>query len=250
MFIQLPKFVLYGQSEQIIVHVELLQRIDLLPYQSDLENFSRYVFRHVVQSDLDFDLNRSSFKALLCFLNGKRFSFEISSSSDCFSERGEIDRQRMRHAVSRPDRSVLAPQSDELYQITYLCQSQKFVYESNPSLQRRMTDQNEKSQTYLAHFTDKCPELSLESNDVLVALFGHRAAQLNYHQRPTALGKSSQREVQQFPLKALRFAPLNRNDWQRAHRLPSLLLRVFQLCRVERFRKNLAERIACYSVRL
>ena len=269
--LQLPTFNLYGHNETFVIEVIRLKTIDWQHYRKDLEEFCRYLFEYAfsemnTDSLLHFDLEQSTSKLLPCFLTRKYLSTVSYRSLNCsvWIASGEIDTKRMASICGRRDRSVRDSSelsTDELYYTSHLTNRFLFVHLSDHSLRKRASDQRDfkvdgvRGETYADYFQSKYPGVRVRRDAFLATMKGFRKARLNYlHDttRNTDTAEEAKTAVSDpvyFPIELLRYAPMNRFDWQWIHRLPSLLHRISQLYYVERLRKELAENIQCYSVR-
>lgn len=161
----------------------------------------------------------------------------------------------------RPVRESSELLTDELYCTSHLTNQSLFVHLSDHSLRKRASDRCDfkvdgvRVETYADYFETKYPSVRVRRDAFLATMKGFRKARLNYLHDTTRNSdtaeeaKTAVSDPVYFPIEVLRYAPMNRFDWQWIHRLPSLLLRISQLYHVERLRKKLAEKIQCYSVR-
>jgi hypothetical protein len=162
----------------------------------------------------------------------------------------------------RSVRDISELSTEELYYTSHLTSRFLFVHLSDHSLRKRVSDQcgfkvnGVPVDSYADYFESKYSSVRLRRDAFLATMKGFRKARVNYlHDTNRKTETSEQAKAPgsdpvYFPLELLRYAPMNRFDWQWIHRLPSLLLRVSQLYYVERLRKKLAENIQFYSVRL
>ena len=144
--------------------------------------------------------------------------------------------------------------TEELYYTSHLTNRHLFVHLPDESLRKRASERCDlkvdgaRVETYADYFESKYPPVRVRRNAFLATMKGFRKARMNYLHETEEEAKPDSRDPVYFPVELLRYAPLNRLDWERIHRLPSLLFRISQLCLVERLRKELAEQIQCYPV--
>lgn len=147
---------------------------------------------------------------------------------------------------------------NELYCPIDLFGKQLYTYVPDQSHRKRLTDRwthlkhSVTIQTYADHFQEKHPRISLERNAYLIALRGWRRPKINYLKMTTKPDKNksndSNHEFVYHPFEHLQYAPLNQEDYQTLARLPSILVRISQLYRIEKLRKSLAENVGVHSV--
>ena len=107
--------------------------------------------------------------------------------------------------------------------------------------------------TYADFFAYKLGIGDCRRDTYLATMKGVRKQRINYLQetprgsKEETTGTSS--EVNHFAIECLRYAPLNGTDMDLFYRLPSLLVRVAQLSRIEQLRRLLADELRCYKVR-
>ena len=163
------------------------------------------------------------------------------------------------HRRNRPVQTYEELSVDELYYAQHLNHRQWFTAISDVSLLKRPTDtwphkkDADGIHTYADYFANKLGIDNFRRDTYLATMKGVRKQRINYLQETTRGGKEelpgTLSEVNHFLVECLRYAPLNRADMDLFHRLPSLLVRVAQLSRIEQLRSLLAKDLRCYTVR-
>ncbi|CAF1053013.1 unnamed protein product [Adineta ricciae] len=233
----LSSFVLYGRDSEYIVDSFDLKTVDIHLCRSHLEMFCQYIFEEVfnkmnIQSEsvFKFDIESSNFKLLPCLL----------------TESDDIDYDRMASICQRKDKPVLNPSElneQELYYISYISERQYFQYISDRSLLKQPTDprkfkkSEEKEESYAEYFEKKVFGLKINRNFPLAAMMDFRKPRINY------LNKFDEKRIKEslngpshFAIEVLRYAPLNREDYDLIYKLPSVLVRLSQLQHIEQLR--------------
>lgn len=79
---------MYGTGCEFPVEITYVKPVDLQPIKDPLQAFSRYIFEEVFEhmntkspSDLNFDIEHSTFQLLPCLLTGKSIGFNFLSIS-------------------------------------------------------------------------------------------------------------------------------------------------------------------------
>ncbi|CAF1174718.1 unnamed protein product [Adineta ricciae] len=241
--LKLPKFQLYGYNGAIPIEIRHVKPINYTQYRTTLETFCRYVFENVfkdmnINSILKFDLADTPCKLLPCLL---------TSNDDIDWQRMEAICRRKNHPVKRFDEL----NESELYTTCHLEENTYYIYISDRSLLKKISDPYDKKnleyvRTYADYFESKVPDVSIRRDSYLVTMKGFREPRINYlKETPTAdeSKKSSIPQYVYYPLELLRYAPLNRRDFEMIYQLPSLIVRILQLYRVERLRRLFADSI-------
>jgi hypothetical protein len=244
--IKIPKFHLYGDND--VIQVVYLKSIDDKQYRHQLEEFSRYLFEYVfddmnTNSILRFDIEQSTFKLLPCLLTS-----------------GEIDYNRMKIICNRKNkfvRNYSELNDNELYCLTNLSKNQLYMNISDRSLLKRASDvwdhetNSETIKTYADYFENRQPNITIQRDSYLATMKGFKKPKINYlTDIPKTTKDKTSSSPTYHPIEYLHYAPLNKNDFQLIYKLPSLLVRISQLYRIEKLRKLFADNIKFDSVRL
>ena len=146
-----------------------------------------------------------------------------------------------------------------MYRARHLDQHSFFIYTDNPQLKKKLTDladfktNSDAQQTYADYFRSKKVKIPFEPTGFLATMKAMRKARINYFVETTQTMKQETNESngqnQYFPIEFLAYAPMNQADFDTIHRLPSLLVRISQLHRVEKLRLLLAENVQSCAVR-
>jgi hypothetical protein len=131
---------------------------------------------------------------------------------------------------------------------------------SDHSLLKRASDEwdhkkdSENIKTYADYFEYKEPDISIRRDLYLSTMKGIKKPKINYLKDTSKTTKEktndSPKEHIYYPIEHLHYAPLNQKDYELIYKLPSILIRISQLYRIERLRKLFADNIKCYSVRI
>jgi hypothetical protein len=140
-------------------------------------------------------------------------------------ETGDIDDERMGAICSRKNKSIQDPselEDDELYHPLNL----------------------PKQLFYL--------DISSASSPKRAAMICMNKPDINYFKPCSSTtnkkSNNSSNKVYYFPVEVLRYAPLNQADLQLFYKLPSILVRIEQLCPIGQLRNLLADNIQCHWV--
>lgn len=142
----------------------------------------------------------------------------------------------------------------ELYSPIDSFGKQLYTYVPDQSHHKRLSDRwthgkkhSETIQTYADHFQEKNPRISLPQDGYLIALRGWRRPKINYLKMSSKPDQNKSNDSNQepihLPIEYLRYAPLTQEDYQIFARLPSLLVRICQLYRIEKLRRFLADNV-------
>lgn len=176
-------------------------------------------------------------------------------------ESNDIDYNRMRKICDRKNKSVksYSELNDiELYYASHLPEKRFYVNISDTSLLKRASDpwtqkkSLENVKTYADYFEYKVPYIHIKHDSFLATMKGMKKARINYLKDASIETKKetnkSEQEFFYYPIELLRYAPLNQTDFKLIYKLPSILVRISQLYRIEKLRKLFADNIQCYSV--
>ncbi|CAF1172745.1 unnamed protein product [Adineta ricciae] len=246
--LKLPKFQLYGYNGAIPIEIRHLKPINYTQHRTTLEIFCQYLFENVfkgmnINSILKFDLVNTTCKLLPCLL----------------TDNDDIDWQRMETICRRknhPVQNFAELNESELYTTCHLEENTHYIYISDRSLLKKVSDPCDKKagseyvHTYADYFKNKVPDVPIRRDSYLATMKGIREPRINYlKETPVAdeSKKSSMPQYVYYPIELLRYAPLNRRDFEMIYQFPSLIVRVLQLYRVERLRRLFAENIGTYK---
>ncbi|UJR09291.1 hypothetical protein I4U23_013534 [Adineta vaga] len=248
LLMNLPKFNLYDFDGAISIKIIHLKPIDYTQYRIKLENFCKYIFEHVfedmnISTLLKFDIDQTTFKLLPCLL----------------TKYSEIDWQRMETICNRKNKFVqnYSELNDkELYCPKHLEGNRYYINIPDPSLLKRASDPWDKKtkrkdiQTYADYFEYTIRDIHIRRDLYLATMKGVKKPRINYLKNLSSTNqtKNSLQEplYYYYPIEVLRYAPLNRYDFGMIYKLPSILVRISQLYRIERLRKLFAENIQTY----
>ena len=167
----------------------------------------------------------------------------------------------MRKIYQRKNRFVqnhseLTPQ--ELYTPIDALGKQLYTYIPDQQHLRRVSDpwphrnRSENLRTYADYFKWKYPDLTFNENAYLATLKGWRRPKINYmkrvHKSIVQKSTDSHQERIYHLIEQLQYAALNPDDFQILVQLPSILIRISQLYRIEKLRKLLGDNIQVHSV--
>jgi hypothetical protein len=149
---------------------------------------------------------------------------------------------------------------NELYCPSHFPDKRFYMNISDPSLLKRASDEcNHKNKeelgikTYADYFENKVKDVRIRRDSYLATMKGVKKPRINYLKESSQNTKEEpndlQKEAVYYPIELLRYAPLNAKDFESIYRLPSILIRISQLYRIERLRKLFADNINCYPVR-
>ena len=149
---------------------------------------------------------------------------------------------------------------NELYCPSHFPDKRFYMNISDHSLLKRASDEyNHKNKevpnikTYADYFESKVPHVRIRRDSYLATMKGVKKPRINYLKEFSQNKKEEtndlEKEAVYYPIELLRYAPLNSKDFESIYRLPSVLIRISQLYRIERLRKLFADNINCYSVR-
>jgi len=147
---------------------------------------------------------------------------------------------------------------NELYYPFHLPDKRFYMNISDPSKLKRASDpwkekELENVKTYADYFENKVPNVRIRRDSFLATMKGIKKPRINYLKETSIIAKDESSEPAEnlvyYPIELLHYAPLNQPDWELIYKLPSILVRISQLYRIERLRKLFAEKIQCYSVR-
>ncbi|CAF2107810.1 unnamed protein product [Rotaria magnacalcarata] len=246
---KLPRFNLYENNKTTIIEIVHLKSINYRQYQSELEDFCKYLFEYAfddmnTNTNLKFDIDNSTFKLLPCLL----------------TEYGDIDRNRMAIICSRRNKSVKRHAElvdGELYYPSHLQDKRFYMNVSDPSLLKRASDpwdqkkSLENVKTYADYFENKYPNIVVRRDEFLATMKGIKKARISYLNEISTKSRKtdkhdSESEPVYYPIELLHYAPLNQVDFELIYKLPSILVRISQLYRIERLRKLFADKIQYY----
>jgi hypothetical protein len=147
---------------------------------------------------------------------------------------------------------------NELYWPINLSEKQLFMNISDHSLLKRASDiwehkkDSENIKTYADYFKYRQPNISIRQDSYLSTMKGFKSLRINYLKDTPKSTKEKTSDLSKeyiyYPIEYLRYAPLNQKDFELFYKLPSILVRISQLYRIEKLRKLFADKINCYSV--
>ena len=159
---------------------------------------------------------------------------------------------------SRRDKSLQSPSELDEKELYYATPREYLVYVGHPSLSKKASDawEHKKSvdtiKTYADHFEYKNAGLRVRRDFQMGTMKVTKRPRLNYLKVPPALNRKETIALNQtetyYPIEVLRYASLNRADFDLIHKLPSVLLRLTQLYHAQRLQQLFGENIRCYSV--
>ncbi|CAF3463043.1 unnamed protein product [Rotaria sp. Silwood1] len=247
---KLPRFNLYEHDKITIIEVLYLKSINYEQYQNQLKDFCQYLFEYVfddmnINKILKFDIENSTFKLLPCLL----------------TKTGDIDCNRMKIICNRKNK-IIQNNSElndtELYYPSHLPDKRLYMHISDKSLLKQASapwDQkilSENIKTYADYFEYKVPNVHIRRDINLVTMRGVKKTRINYL-KETFINidkeiTDSESQPVYYPIEFLCYAPLNKVDLEIIYKLPSILVRISQLYRIERLRKLFADNIKYYSL--
>ena len=178
--------------------------------QDVFERFSRHIFEHVFDySDCTFNIQQSPFKLLPCLLNSKSLTIQIHLTCNF----------RFRWYWFSSNDHDLSTVSETSWTFIQKWKS-LLIYQS----------------TIHQPADPKIPFKQLNQ------------LKLNLAERISPL-TTLQPQLFYYPIKSLRYAPLNQEDFCLIFQLPVLLVRIVQLFHTEKLRKSFAKDISYYSVK-
>lgn len=148
---------------------------------------------------------------------------------------------------------------NEVYYSPYSIDKQFYTNISDESLSKRASDRWEHNKkpveaikSYADHFENKFPDIRIQRDYLMATLTNFRKPRINYlNNSPLRKEKKSiisSDNIFYYPVELLRYASLNRTDFELIYKLPSVLVRISQLYYIEQMRKLLADSIQSYSV--
>jgi hypothetical protein len=178
-------------------------------------------------------------------------------------ESGDIDYERITKICDREKKLIQHPSElndNELYYPPHLLGKQFYMNISDASLSKRASDQWEHKrrvegiQTYADNFEYTVRGIRIQRDFLMATMKDFRKPRINYlkdsvSKKEKDLNTSLAKPVY-YPIELLCYAPLNQTDFELIYKLPSILVRISQLYRIERLRKLFADNIKYYSVRL
>ncbi|CAF3207657.1 unnamed protein product [Rotaria sp. Silwood2] len=248
--IKLPRFNLYENNKITIIEVVYLKSINYEQYENKLKDFCQYLFEYVfddmnTNTILKFDIENSTFQLLPCLL----------------TKSGDIDFNRMTIICNRKNKFIQNNSelnNTELYYPSHLPEKRFYMHVSDDSLLKQASaswDQkiiSEDIKTYADYFEYKVSDLRIRRDRYLVTMKGVKKARINYLIE-TSINTDkettdSESQPVHYPIELLCYAPLNKIDFELIYKLPSILVRISQLYRIERLRKLFADNIKYYSL--
>ncbi|CAF3577169.1 unnamed protein product [Adineta steineri] len=247
---KLPKFNIYDHDKEITIQVIYLKSIDYSQYRNGLKYFCKYLFEYVfdnmnIDSILEFNIEQSSFQLIPCLL----------------TKFGDIDWNRMEIIYNRKVKKIQdynELNDTELYCAYHHENKQYFVNISDNSLIKRASDlwdmkkKSEDIKTYADYFEHLVPNIHINRNTFLATMKGIRKPKINYLKQTVINPKDEANDPSKkpiyFPIEVLHYAPLNQYDFELIYKLPTILIRISQLYRIERLRKLFADNIQSYSL--
>lgn len=139
------------------------------------------------------------------------------------------------------------------------CHSQKnqdnlLVYIDDNSLVKHMSDycdfDKQKQSTFQEYFQNQYPMMNFRKDQHLITMRNFRRPPINFLNQQITDGTKEKANIQpiHIPLELVGFAPLNQQELRSIYRLPSLLVRICQLYRIELLRERLSKSLKLYSV--
>ncbi|CAF4641593.1 unnamed protein product, partial [Rotaria sp. Silwood2] len=174
---------------------------------------------------------------------------------------GDIDFNRMTIICNRKNKFIQNNSelnNTELYYPSHLPEKRFYMHVSDDSLLKQASaswDQkiiSEDIKTYADYFEYKVSDLRIRRDRYLVTMKGVKKARINYLIE-TSINTDkettdSESQPVHYPIELLCYAPLNKIDFELIYKLPSILVRISQLYRIERLRKLFADNIKYYSL--
>jgi hypothetical protein len=137
---------------------------------------------------------------------------------------------------------------NELYWPLGLSRKQLYMNISDPSKLKRASDPWDHGgdmKTYGDYFESKQSDVRIRRDSYLATMKGFKKAKINYLKDSSTSKKEKliddSKESIYYPIEYLRYAPLNQQDLESISKLPSILIRISQLYRIEKLRKLFAE---------
>lgn len=165
---------------------------------------------------------------------------------------------RMATICNRRTKSLRDPSELDEKELYYATPREYLLYVSDPSLSKKASDAWEHKKlvdtikTYADHFEYKNEGLRVRRDFRMGTMKVTKRPRLNYLKVPPALNRKEIIALNQaetyYPIEVLRYASVNRADFDLIHKLPSVLLRLTQLYHVQRLQQLLGENIRCYAV--
>ncbi|CAF1375740.1 unnamed protein product [Rotaria sordida] len=248
--IKLPRFNLYEHDKITIIEVVYLKIINYQQYENHLKDFCQYLFEYTfddmnTNTILKFDIENATFKLLPCLL----------------TKSGDIDCNRMTIICNRKNKFIQNNSelnNSELYYPRHLPDKRFYMNISDNSLLKRASDPWDQKiistniKTYADYFQYKVPNIHIRRDAYLATMKGVKKARINYLKEiSTNIDKEtidSESQPIYYPIEFLCYAPLNKIDLELIYKLPSILVRISQLYRIERLRKLFADNIKYYSL--
>jgi hypothetical protein len=135
---------------------------------------------------------------------------------------------------------------NELYCPLGLSRTQLFMNVSDPSKLKRASDKwdhgdnLDDKRTYADYFESKNLKKPIRRDSYLATIKGFRKAKINYLKESLKSKKEKSIDDSKYfyyPIEYLQYAPLNQQDLELIYKLPSILIRISQLYRIEKLRK-------------
>ncbi|CAF4133941.1 unnamed protein product, partial [Adineta steineri] len=234
--IPLPPFNLYPDKGTLEVQLEYIGLIDFSQWGNLLGRFCRYIFEDVVddmniglESNLEFDIENSTFKLLPCLL----------------TKLGHIDDKRITSILNRKYELIHHPfqlNNEELYISSKSRTKQYYKYLSiaDTPKKRKLNQFNNENFPKIDRNHDAYPQAQME----LV-----KKPNINYLKFYALENKNVSANTPSYhSVEDLCYAPLNQKDLQLICRLPSIFTRIKQLYYIEQLRQFLTGGIRPYSL--
>lgn len=239
-------------DRSIRIEVRFGKRVNYSEHQELFERFSKHIFEHAFDyTNLEFNLQSSTFKLLPCLLTGYIIHFAKDQSSFSIVDFGEIDFHRMSEICQRYRKPVEHPallSDTELYTVWYLSAKPLFISLSNGVPSKRASDRKANSESYAEFYTKLVPNVHIREERMMSSMKMVVRGKVGWNLEEDPIKLSDQR-IFYYPIELLHYAPLNRNDFQLFSKLPPVLVRIVQIYHLEKLRRTFAEKLQIYSVK-
>ena len=217
------------------------------------ERFSKHIFEHAFDyTNLEFNLQSSTFKLLPCLLTGCISHFAKDHPSFSIVDFDEIDFDRMSEICRRYQQPVEHPallSDTELYTVWNLSAKPLFISLSNGVPSKRASDRKTNSESYADFYTKLVPNVHIRGELMMGSMRMVVRGKVGWNLEEDSIKLSDQRTVY-YPIELLHYAPLNRNDFQLFWKLPPILVRIVQIYHLEKLRRSFADKLHIYSVKM
>lgn len=149
---------------------------------------------------------------------------------------------------------------NELYCISYESKNEIYMNISDISIAKKTGDPwthkklKETVETYADHFECRVANIRIQRDHPMATMQNYREPRINYlNDTPSKKEKKSDNLAtttppRYFPIEVIRYARLNKTDFELIFKLPSILVRIGQLYYIEQLRELLAVNIKSYPV--